>query len=136
MYQKYSKQFIALFFMAISASGQVFAADNVKIESISPDPSKTLYVGDKVDIEVKVNYTLDESSATVSLLVQDSDDKPVASTLKIISKGNGPVVLKKSFIVPETNAIQIFTPLLVEGDSATSNVVLRSYKVENKQQIR
>jgi len=47
--------------------------DEIKIKSITPDTSKPLNVGDKVEMEVDVEYSSSRSPAQVGLNIQNGD---------------------------------------------------------------
>ena len=55
---------------------------------------------------------------------------PLANEFEVIQKGEGNVSLSKEIEVPKTKAIQVFTPLNVEGSSSTTVVDSRIYRVE------
>jgi hypothetical protein len=112
--------------------------NKIKILSISPDINTPLKVGNSYEIAVQVEYSLKQDNGVIALAVQIGDVKPdVSSTLgnvtEPITKGNGKLTLKAKIIVPNTNSIQVFTPLSVPGESQTKIVDMRVFKVvENK----
>jgi len=104
---------------------------NVKILSISPPTSEFLYVGKDYDIEVKVEYSFKANEGQVGLVIQrgESGHSSVAYSTQPILNKKGTLTLKANITVPKTNAIQIFTPLTAQGDTFTSVVSTRSYRV-------
>ena len=122
----------------VSSSQEVAKKNLVKIVSISPDVTKPLHVRDKVSFEVKVSYELNEPSGVIFLNIQKGEigksqaDSVINSKSEAISRGQGTVTFKTTIVVPSTKTIQVFTPLLIQGVSATKTVDLRAYKVLNK----
>jgi hypothetical protein len=110
------------------------AESTVKIAMITPDISKPLYVGDTVKLQVDVSYIMSGDSGTVSLVVQrgESGGRPLASATEVVLKGKGTVRLEAEVRIPETRALQVFTPLSHQGQGATSIVDYRVYKVVAK----
>jgi hypothetical protein len=104
----------------------------VKIVSVTPEASTTLKVGDRVKIEVEVSYALQADSGSVSLVVQAADYIGLAHNMEALRRGKGKTRLSAEFVVPQTNAIQVFTPLSAQGQAATSTVDHRVYKVAGK----
>ena len=102
---------------------------SVQIARISPDPSSPLQAGDRVNLEVSVNYTLNAGSGVITLVVQSADNSTIANYSEVVTKGSGTVALKSSFAVPETNSVLVFTPLSAQGQSSTSTVDARAFKV-------
>ena len=101
----------------------------VKIVSVSPDTGTALKVGDKVKLQVEVNYALSSDGGTVSLVVQAANNASLAHNMEVIQKGSGKATLSAEFVVPDSNAVQIFTPLSAQGQTSTSTVDHRAYKV-------
>src|SRR5437867_1514832 len=101
----------------------------VKIVSVSPDTGTALKVGDKVKVQVEVSYTLSSEGGTVSLVVQAANNASLAHNTEVIQKGSGKATLSVEFVVPDSNAVQIFTPLSAQGQTSTSTVDHRAYKV-------
>ncbi len=114
-------------------SGQGFVpapgGSSVKIVSTSPGANEALRVGETVTLEVGVEYTLESDSGTLALVVQGADNRPIASQMEVVTRGADSLSLKVAFIVPDTNAIQIFTPLSAQGQTGTSTVDTRAFKV-------
>src|SRR5664280_851210 len=108
------------------------ARDSVRITSISPATEQPLRVGATVKFEVQVEYSLTSSaSGSVTLVIQqgESGHMPLANETTVIQKGEGTATLRKELAVPETAAIQIFTPLTGQGGSSTNVVDTRVYSV-------
>jgi hypothetical protein len=106
--------------------------DSVKIISMSPDTASTLHVGEMVPLEVAVEYTLASAqSGTVTLVVQQGEygGEPLANEVQVIQKGSGKLQFKKDVTVPQTQAIQVFTPLGAQGATSTTVVDMRAYAV-------
>jgi len=113
-----------------TASGA--SQDGVRIVSISPDTGTTLRVADRVTFRVEVEYNLTSApSGTITLVIQqgESGRVPLANETQVVQKGSGKLVLTKDIEVPETNAVQVFTPLSAQGGSSTRTVDTRAYKV-------
>jgi len=102
---------------------------SVQIASVSPPITQSLRVGESVKMKVDVNYALTDESGTVALVVQAADNSSIASTMEVVAKGSGTLSLETNFVVPTTKAIQIFTPLSGQGQSSTSTVDSRAFKV-------
>lgn len=108
------------------------AGSSVQIASISPSAGEPLHVGEKVTLKVDVNYLLTAESGTLALVVQAADNSAIAQNFEVVTKGSGKATLESEFIVPSTKAIQIFTPLSAQGQSSTSTVESRAFKVVAK----
>jgi hypothetical protein len=101
----------------------------VRIVSVSPDTGTALKVGDRVKMQVEVSYALSSDGGTVSLVVQAANNASLAHNMEVIQKGSGKATLSAEFVVPDSNAVQIFTPLSAQGQTSTSTVDHRAYKV-------
>jgi hypothetical protein len=101
----------------------------VKIVDVSPDPRSPLKVGDKVKVQVEVSYALTTDAGQITLVVQSANNATLANHTAVVKKGDGKLKLSASFVVPDSNAVQIFTPLSAQGQTATSTVDHRAYKV-------
>jgi hypothetical protein len=86
-----------------------------------------------VRLKVDVSYTLSVESGQVDLVVQDAGGARLAGNLKVIRKGSGEASLDAEFVVPKTVAIQVFTPLLAQGQNASSTVDSRVFEVAGEQ---
>lgn len=104
----------------------------VKIVSVSPDTSSALKAGDKVKVQVEVSYALTSDRGTVSLVVQGANNASLAHSRQVIQKGSGKAMLSAEFVVPDSSAVQIFTPLSAQGQTSTSTVAHRAYKVTKR----
>jgi hypothetical protein len=108
------------------------APDSVKIVSISPDQDTALRVGERVTFKVEVEYNLTSaSSGSITLVIQqgESGRRPLANETQVVQKGKARLVLRKDVEVPDTTAIQVFTPLAAQGGTSTSIVDTRIYRV-------
>jgi hypothetical protein len=104
----------------------------VKIMSISPAPGQPLHSGEKINLKVEVNYSLNAESGTLAIVVQGADNSGIAQNFEVVPKGTGNVTLEAGFVVPDTKAIQVFTPLSAQGQGSTSTVDSRAFKVVAK----
>jgi hypothetical protein len=96
-----------------------------------PAPEQPLRVGATVKFEVQVEYNLTSSaSGSITLVIQrgESGHMPLANETTVIQKGKGTATLRTELVVPETTAIQIFTPLTGQGGTSTSVVDTRVYR--------
>jgi hypothetical protein len=105
------------------------SGSSVKIVGITPDTSVPLRSGERVRLKVDVSYSLTVDSGTVALVIQAADNSGIAQNMQVLSKGEGKTSLEAEFTVPNTKAVQIFTPLSVQGQASTSTVDYRVYKV-------
>jgi hypothetical protein len=108
------------------------SSDSIKIVAIAPDPGTALRVGEKVSFRVEVEYSLASApSGAITLVIQqgESGRRPLANETEVVEKGKAKLVLRKEIEVPETSAIQVFTPLTVQGGTSTGIVDTRIYKV-------
>lgn len=108
----------------------------VRIASITPDTSGPLQVGDRVVLRVVVDYNLTSDAGTLSLVVQAADNSNLASTVEVLRKGRGKIILVAQFVVPDSNGVQIFTPLSAQGQHATSTVDHRAYTTTSARLIQ
>ncbi len=125
----------AVFFagvLAVLAGCSLMSENKVKIVSISPDINVELSAGAKIDIEVALEYNLKQDNGSINLVIQDAQNTPVGSILEPIKKGAGKLTLKRTITVPKTSALAIFTPLKPEGETETTVVDSRVYKVVAK----
>jgi len=89
-------------------------APSVRITSVSPDPARALRIGDRVRLVVDVAYTV-AVDLPVMLIVQAADHAVIANVSETAKGGTGSVTLKSEFVVPETSAIEIFTPVVTRS---------------------
>ena len=105
----------------------------VRITSISPSNAKALHIGDSVRLRVEVEYSFTASNGTLGLVVQAADNTLLAQDMEVVLKGNEKTVFEVSFEVPKTKSIAVFTPISAQGQTKTSTVDMRAYKVVSKQ---
>ena len=79
-------------------------------------------------------YAVREDSAMLNLVIQkgeysNSPDVLVGSASEVVSKGKGTVTLEKIINIPDTKALQVFTPLAIPGQTRTLIVDMKFYKV-------
>ena len=108
--------------------------NSVSITRITPDPSTALKVGDTVAFEVEIAYTLMDDSGEINLVVQRAErdggiEAHLGGAMDAVSKGAGSMTLKKSIVIPDTQAIHIFTPLMTSQSTSTSIVDSRYFRV-------
>lgn len=110
------------------------SGSSVKIVSITPEVSKPLYVGDKTRIIVEVEYVMSQDSGAVTLVIQkgESGGFPLGSSMEVVLKGPGKIKLEAEIEIPDTRAIQVFTPLSFQGGASTSIVDYRVFKVAKR----
>ena len=104
----------------------------VKIVSISPEPYTTIRVGDKVDLKVEVEYTLEKQDAVVALTVQKEDSSSLGTAEEKIKKGSGRITLRSTFTGPETRIVTAFVPMRLQGYNKTQIVDSRTYNIAPK----
>ena len=116
------------------AQSTTSSESSVKIISIAPELSKPLYVGEKETIVVEVEYVMSKDSGTVTLVIQkgESGGRPLGSATEVALRGKGTVKLKAEIQIPDTKAIQIFTPLSFQDGAGTSIVDYRAFKVAKR----
>ena len=107
------------------------SAGSVRIVALTPETTTALKVGAKVKIELEVSYRLLADAGAVTLVVQ-ANDKGLAQMTQAVRQGEGNAKLSAEFVVPETKAIQIFTPLQALGQKTTATLDARTYKVVPK----
>ena len=110
------------------APAKPVSAGSVKIVALKPDTATALEVGAKVKVQVEVAYRLLAEAGAVTLVVQ-SNEKGLAQASQAIRQGEGKATLSVEFVVPETKAIQVYTPLQALGQKTTATVDARIYKV-------
>ena len=117
-----------------TAEGIAASESYVKILKIEPDPSVPLKVGSEIHFKVTIEYAVKDDSAMVTLVIQkgeysNSPDVLVGSVSEVVSKGKGTVTLEKTVNIPDTKALQVFTPLAIPGQTQTLIVDMKFYKV-------
>lgn len=83
----------------------------MRIAKLSPDATVPLKVGEKVSLQIEIDY------------------KSLGQKAQAIAKGVGKAMLAVDFVVPQTSAVKVFAPLSGEGQTSTGTVALRTYKV-------
>jgi hypothetical protein len=111
--------------------GKLASAGAVRIVALSPETTTPLKVGEKVKIQVEVSYRLAAESGVVALVVQ-ADNAGVAQSRQLVKRGRGKATLSVELVVPETKALQVFTPLQAQGQKTTTTADARTYKVVGK----
>lgn len=106
---------------------------SVRIVSMSPNNSGALKVGETVQLKVEVEYTFSASNGNLALVVQSADNTLVAQDMEVVLKGSEKTVFEVTFVVPNTKTIAVFTPISAEGQTKTSTVDMKAYKVVGKQ---
>ena len=106
----------------------------IKIIQIQPDPSVPLEAGSEVHFEVQLEYYVNEDSATASLIIQKGEHSGGSNVLienvkDFLAPGKGTLTLETTVKVPDTKLVEIFTPLTISGQTQTSILDMRSYKV-------
>lgn len=109
---------------------------SIRILSLSPEPTVALKVGEKVDLKVEVEYTLNKSAGRVGLSVQPGDGIPnIAKQDKDVQlkRGSGKAEITAMFVVPDSEEVVVNVPLY-EGAGATRTEVVaqRTYNVIRK----
>lgn len=110
------------------------SGSSVRIVGIVPEISGPLYVGEKQTIVVEVEYVMSQDSGTITLVIQkgESGGRPLGSSTEVVLKGKGKIKLEAVIQVPDTKAIQVFTPLSYQDGAGTSIVDYRAYKVARR----
>jgi hypothetical protein len=102
----------------------------VRIAKLSPDATVPLKVGEKVNLLIEIDYALTKAdSGAVMVVVQTADNKSLGQRVQAVVKGVGKAKLAVDFVVPQTSEVRVFAPLSGEGQTSTSTVALRTYKV-------
>ena len=125
---------ILLGMSVVTLAQSTISGSSVKIVSIAPELSKPLYVGDKKKIMVEVEYVMSQDSGTITLVIQkgESGGLPLGSSTEVVLRGKGRIKLEAEIQVPDTKAIQVFTPLSHQGGASTSIVDYRAFKVAKR----
>ena len=90
-------------------------ASYVRIAKLSPDATRPLKVGDKVNLQVQLDYALTKAdTGAVMVVVQTADNQNLVQRRRR-SKGVGKATLAVDFVVPQTSAVKVFTPLSEQG---------------------
>lgn len=109
----------------------ISSKDSVKILSASPAITETLKAGSSVKIKYEVQYNLASSdTGSLTLVVQGASNETLGNEFYVVHKGSGTEILEAEIVVPQSRAVQVFTPLSPQGSSSTTIVESRLYKVE------
>jgi len=108
-------------------------ASYVRIAKLSPDATRPLKVGDTVNLQVQLDYALTKAdTGAVMVVVQTADNQNLGQKAQAVRKGVGKATLAVDFVVPQASALKVFTPLSEQGQTSTTTVALRTYKVVEK----
>jgi len=108
-------------------------ASYVRIAKLSPDATRPLKVGDTVNLQVQLDYALTKAdTGAVMVVVQTADNQNLGQKAQAVRKGVGKATLAVDFVVPHTSPVKVFTPLSEQGQTSTTTVALRTYKVVEK----
>lgn len=111
--------------------GSISNKDSVNILSAYPAVTETLKAGSSVKIRYEVHYNLASAeSGSLTLVVQGASNETLGNEFYVVHKGSGTEILEAEIVVPESRAVQVFTPLSPQGSSSTTIVESRLYKVE------
>jgi len=102
---------------------------SVTIVGTSPSVGTILTTGERIKIEVSIEYILDTDSGTIALVVQTASNDLIAQDMEVISRGTGSLTLSADIVVPSTKAIQVFTPMQAQDQVGTTTVQMRAFKV-------
>lgn len=100
-----------------------------QITSISPDATRELRQGDRVQLKVDVNYVLTADTGTLMLIVLAADSSTLSQQVTSIARGRGTATLQADFTVPRTTQIRVYTPLVFRDQDSTSTTDGRSFAV-------
>lgn len=110
-------------------AGQVPFGTVAQITSMSPDVTRELRVGERVQLKVDVRYVLTADTGTIRLIVLAADNATVAQQEVRLARGGGTATLEAEFTVPRTTQIRVYTPLVYQDQDATSTTDGRSFAV-------
>ncbi len=105
------------------------AGSTISIDSMSPDGSSVLHVGDHVSLVATVSYTLTTGPGKINMMVQTENDAIITKQLLDVAAGSGTVTLKADFVVPATNAIVVYLPLFGTDQSFSTTMAKRKLLV-------
>lgn len=114
------------------------SGSSIKIVSLSPDNSESLYVGDAVEIEVEIKYTASKTPASIALNIQKGEmvgsdlSAVIATKMEVVNEKEGKIIIKQLINVPDTGSIQIFVAMMLNTMEQTSIVDSSFYKVIKK----
>ncbi len=104
------------------------AGSSVSIIGISPTTDVVLHIGQHVRLEVRVAYSLSVEPGRLELVVQD-DESPVAMNRVNVAKGSGNEEFVAELQVPQSKRLQVFVHLSAAGQTTTTTVAFREYKI-------
>jgi hypothetical protein len=108
------------------------SGDSVEILEVSPTLDSTLKAGELVTFELRVEYELvSATTGSITLVVQDASSATLSNETYVVHKGKGIETLRAEIVVPNSRAVQVFTPLTPRGQRATTIVDSRLYKVRS-----
>lgn len=99
------------------------------ITSISPDATRDLRPGEKVQLKVDVRYVLTADTGTIMLIVLAEDNTAIAQDVATITRGHGTKTLQAVFTVPRTTQIRMYTPIIYQDQDSTSTTDGRAFTV-------
>jgi hypothetical protein len=108
------------------------SGSSVQITSIAPNPGEALHPGQTVDFKVEATYTLTGDTGTVALIVQAADGSGLAQPFDVVKKGSGKTTLEASVVVPNTDSLEVMTPLVNQGPNTLTAIDRRTFKVSAK----
>lgn len=107
------------------------AENSVRIVRTDPPLTETLKVGSAIKLQFEVEYTLaSEESGSLAMVIQTASNHVTANEFYVVEKGHGKQIMEAVIVVPDTRALQVFTPLSPQSQSMTSTVDSRVYRVE------
>jgi len=115
---------LAALFLA-GCSSDTNKGGSVKIISITPEPVPALCVGQKVNISVVVEYTLNGKQGKIDLVVLTKDGESVGALKEPsrLEKSSGIITLLKSFEVPDTTELHVSITMYAGASSSMTEVV-------------
>ena len=115
--------------IAPQAAGEPSFGSMAQITSITPDPTRELRAGDKVQLKADVRYLLTADSGTLMLIVLAADNSTISQQVTPITRGMGTTTLQADFTVPRTTQIRVYTPLVYQDQDSSSTTDGRSFTV-------
>ena len=119
-----------LLITACGSGNESSNGDSIKITNMSPKQSMSLEIGETIMLSYEVEYELKSSeSGFITLVVQGASNETIVNESYIAEQGKHTETLKAEIVVPDTRAIQVFTPLLTPASTSTTVVDSRTYQV-------
>lgn len=100
-----------------------------QITAISPDVTRELRIGEKVQLKVDVRHVLTADTGSLMLIVLAADNSAIAQQVVPVTRGRGATTLQAGFTVPATTQIRVYTPLVYQDQDSTSTTDGRSFAV-------